>query len=80
MMMMMIPTFGARAICEGSPMERQVVRIVVRLGWDERTDRACKPLDRSPVAPRSLSSLRKSATHDGLGGNFFGCCVQVYLV
>lgn len=59
--------FGARAVCEGSPMGRWVVGIGVRLGWDERTQRAREPLNRSPVDPGSLCSLRKNATHDGLG-------------
>ena len=44
-----------------------VVGIRVRLGWDEWTDRAREPLNRSPVDQGSLRSLWKSTTNDGLG-------------
>ena len=64
---MRMPAFGARAVGEGSPMGRWVVGIRVRLGWDEWTDRAREPLNRSPVDPGSLRSLWKSITHDGFG-------------
>lgn len=40
------------------------VRIGVKLGWDERTQKTYEPLDGSPVDPGSLCSLRKSATQN----------------
>lgn len=55
---MMLPAIGARAVCEGSPMERWVVGIGVGLGWDKGTDRAREPLNRGSVDPGSLRSLR----------------------
>lgn len=53
----MMPAIGARAVCEGSPMERWAVGIWVGLGWDKGTDRAREPLNRRPVDPGSLHSL-----------------------
>lgn len=54
---MMMPTIGAGAVGEGSPMEREAIGIRVRSSWDKGTDRAREPLYRGPVDPGSLRSL-----------------------
>lgn len=62
-----MPAIGARAVGEGSPMERWVVGIGVRLGWkwNKGTDRAREPLNGGPVDPGSLRSLLLIAAHGG---------------
>lgn len=65
-MVVVVAAIGARAVGEGSPMERWAVGIEVRLGWDEGTDRAHEPLYRGPVDPGSLlRSLPLIVAHSG---------------